>query len=414
MIDSTQGYLVSGDNSQTLWHYDYDRATLRPLIDYRGSESNIAAEIVFNQRWLVWQEVRPLRTGASDLPPSRESLLWLRDLTAPQNETEEPAADILIAIDIIANLHGFFLPFDCLSLDGDLLVYRHSDFSSGPRITSVCLVDLLSGEESILASVSELNGRRINNCSIADKLVVWDVQIGYQINISGLPPQSRARYNIFIYQLDPAKLGPKDSALRQVSLNRAYSFPVAYGGGFLAVFDYPLMDMNLTMRSDIVFIEPGQEDDRFCYLTTLKLTTTDSYAYYLQSVFAPQRYDSGYYASKHFWRYNPVVGKSMAAWSGNVPERYVVLDMKTWQFIALPVYFSDAYVDELIMKKYDAVVEVYSSGDVVITGYEVTELPWWPNLEKIRVTVLPGLDADYFYFEHLEELEGPYILRIRG
>jgi len=407
MLDADHGYIISESETQTLWLYDYVRAEHQPVIDCSQSGGGIflSEEIAFSERWLIWQEVEEV---IGDAIPYKECSLWARDRRVEGGQ----AADILIVKDSIAMIHGYFLPFDNLSLDGDRLVYRYVDFSKGSCMSAVRLVDLRTLEERTLATANESSNRRINRCSIADSLVVWDVQIGYAINISGMPPQTRARYHLYTYQLDPEKLGPKEDALQQITMNRNFSAPFAYRGKFAAVITYPLTAYDYSLRSDIVFIDTTSEENSLSYLTTGNLTTATDYEVYLKESYFPLRYDGGLYGKRVFWRYQPFIGKKILTWGSSLPEHHVVLDMETYNFLALPVYFSDAYEGMVISQKIDPIYTLYASGDVVITGYTVEEIPWWPNLERIRVTPIPGLDADYLLFEHIENLEPPYILRI--
>ena len=410
MADTSRGYFSDREQFQVLWLFDFDSKVRHPVVDYRGSDSRLASEIVFNDRWLVWQEVSPGKNPSTGIRPYRECRLWLRDLSSlTDNNT-----DILLATSDILNLYGFFLPFDSLSLDDHYLVFRHSDYSTGPRITSVILVDLLNLDTQTLAIVSEENGRRINRCSIADSLVVWDVCLGYRVNLPGLPPRLGARYNLFTYQLDTSKLGSRDEALKQITLNRAYSSPFAWQGKFLAVVENVRTAYDYFSLSDIILIEPTPDDDRITFLTTADLSSSADFSFYLTDYYFANRYDDGFYATKNYWRYQPVAGNRFASWGSNLPEHHVVFDLEAMCFVALPVYFSDTYDDVIIMRKYTEIIEVLASGDVMVTGYDLQEIPWWPNLQNIRVTQIPGPSADYFYFEHIYDLEEPYILVVGG
>jgi len=124
-----------------------------------------------------------------------------------------------------------------------------------------------------------------------------------------------------------------------------------------------------------------------------------------------ERHDSGRLVETRVERFDPIVGQRFLSWSSNVPEGHIMLDLHSFQFVEIPIFFPDIDEDTILLSRLDA--EWVQHGDgFIMTDLEVSQYNFRPNLEHIRVTHLVGLDADYFYFVHLLGIADPYILRI--
>jgi len=329
---------------------------------------------------------------------------------------------------------GSYLPFDSLSLDGNSLVYRASSFDAGWRDTRVKLVQLDIETAWTIGAASAASGRQILRCSIDRQLIAWDVQINSQrthtirttrvLNAWSTPPEvvvvdepypqfpqlTEARYSLYTYQLDSSKLAFGASPERSITLNDDYYAPFVYQGTLLAVrqiapslawTDQPVgpSGSNLwvnyrTYGTAIVQINPAFGDGRI-------LVRAHQYSRLLVAHYANLR------APRTTQRDSIHVGKRLLTWKSNVAERHIVFDMGTYTFIELPVFFADAYSDELA---YSMLVKEIDASGRDIGGVRV--FYYYPNLLNIRVTPIDGLDADYLYFEHIHGFGKPYLLRI--
>ena len=409
MTSSSEGYLLENGQSQTLWLYAYTSGERSIVLDYRDSKLHIGKEIVFNQRWLIWLELDPLKADTDGIR-RRTVRLVARDLAS--EDTEE---NTILDEGICTAAEGFYLPFDSLALDGSNLAYRRSSFSGGLRDTEVVFIDLSQERLLVLDRARGVSGRQILNCSIADTLVAWDLQVNYQVEQPGFPPRSEARYSIYSYETDSSKLTPGSNPLTTLTRNDFFYNPCLYRGNLLALRFWPTRATWFMPRGGGMYVTPlidhrtfdtGIVQINYQFGIGRLLVHQNEYALdlleYLIYTGSPRSVQrSDFYA-----------GRRLLSWQSNVGERHMVYDMDTFQFIELPVYFSDAYLSGVDLFR---IVPMVDKLQVRFTDMNDLHLfTIYPNLLNIRVTPIPGADADYLYFEHVYDLEPPYILVIRG
>lgn len=373
MFDSRQGLAFQSDDRSRLLLCDYLSGRQQDFIVCDEAAASIGEEIALSDSWLVWTEKSLLR---------QEDDVWRSQVVLKAWEYRREGAEPLrLDSGYVSGAEGFFLPFDSLSLDGHELVYRRSTFWGGRRDTEVCFIDLHQLQTQVLAQASEANGKMILRCSIGDRLIAWDEQVGYQYEIPGLQPLDKARYNLYIYHMDSSKLEARQEPLQQISLNRGYFWPLVYRDNLIAVEQLELDLNNLYYESVLVQINLDME--LISLLTPPSTHSEDLLFFYGWG----ERYED-----KGTWRlisrHRPHMGRKLLSWQSNIAEHHVVIDMESMRYIALPVYDSAG-----------AGATQYAYHDFI-------------SLEQYQVRPLWGLDADYLYFRHVDEQQDAYILRV--
>ena len=329
ITDDDHAYAIMDDEASVLWQYCFSTSEAIPIVDVRENNTYLAVDIACNGQWLVWLETE-------NTPVVGSSILWrttrlmLRDLRL--------GVDYIVDTDTHTASDGFSLPFDHLYIEESYLLYRHSSFKNGWRDTSVVLVDLASTQHSILMKASGAEGDTILNCSMQGKLVAWDVQSAYQLRVGSLPALPRARYSIYMYQLD-METG-EEGAYTIVTQNRGYYAPYVHEGKlFVISLQY------------IWFDEPGRErrysnpEDRYKeigYESTIELIDPKNYS--VQRVVYEHEHSAailGYFADigipRSIYRDNPYIGIRFLSWKSNVAEQHVVFDMREACYVELPL-----------------------------------------------------------------------------
>ena len=406
MNDSSSGYLIDKVSQDILWLYDYSNDQLQPILDYRNTALTMGSEIAFSANWLVWLEIEPFVQG-SDGINSREVRLMARNLSAELYDM-----DIVLDIGRSTMADGFYLPFDQLGLADDSLVYRGSVFRGGRRDTQVVWIDLATLTMRIIGQANGNAGRQILHCSISGTLIAWDVQVNFQVEIPGVefPPQQQSRYTVYTYQTDSSRLPFGASPERLITQNDWYYAPFLFRETLLSMVVMPTRiawtdqpigpmggDLFVNHRSydhGIVQINPDFGSGRVLVLNSDY--SEDIIAYY-----------ANLRSPRSIQRDNLFAGQRLVSWQCNVSEHHIVYDMGSFTYLELPVWFGDAYDMGKVMER----VFMTQGAVPVPIGRAFTI---WPNLQLIRVTHIPGADADYFYFEHIYDLEPAYILVVGG
>ena len=409
MLSAEHGYLLDRERPEVLWLYDFSRESFTAAIDYRESEFHVGEEIALSERWLVWLQIAPYRLQENG-SKEREVRLMARDRSDPDAEA------IVIDIGYNSPAEGFYLPFDSLGLDDDLLVYRYSVFEYGWRDTEVRLADLGSGELFVLGLAHSNAGRQILHCSIADRIIAWDVQINYLQEYPSLPSQPKSLYNLHCYYLDIEKVIVGNSPEVLVANSDHFYWPIVYQSSL-----YALSHQEPRLQWDR--ISSGGQGDVFILQRTIESSivsispqfrsgqTRVFYDYFhagLIDIFREKR------LPRSIQMDNIHIGKRILSWQSNVSDHHLVYDIPTARYALLPVYFA----------------EIPPYGDEGLWGVEVLiEDGFWGQtrkemsapapesvaslfLEGIWVRPVNGIDADYLLFGLVSGAEDPYILRI--
>ena len=318
-----------------------------------AANGSIASELVFDGRWLVWQQFGPWAEEQAGVV--RQAELWVRDMSA------EGYADILLDEGRHYSRDGVFYPFDSLSVDEDRLVYRFVANSGTGRHTEVRMVDLRTPElgYSSLFSADESNGRLIQRCSLSGSRVAWDVRLIVQEKGSGLPLMTSGYYSVYMYELDSSKYSVRENPLRQLTQNREYHSPLILGDRVFVTYhaDHPITGVGY--GSAVGAIVPSM-----LYYSSY----TRSYAYANENILS--MFEEG--TARVAERSMPKAGRSLVTWSSSIPEEHIFFDTRISSLVELwPPGFAE---DATVQQRY----------------------AYW---ETITLTPVQGLDADYFLSE---------------
>lgn len=365
LIDSRHGYMLDAQRN-AISIYDFGEQQHQPLIE-SGDGWRIAAEIAFNERWLIWIESAVSDNASASGPrPHRLLCLDLQDGAAQSVEINSGSTTVF---------EGSFLPFDSLGLDGDSLVYRYSEFKNGQRDTQVHLVDLRAMSRQTLMSASSAGGRMIMRCTIAEQCIAWDVQLVQEVEVAGLPSMQQSFYDLYYYKNDLSKLHSGEAQLKQIAQNRGYGFPLAYRNQIVVLSQANLSFENSVLHNDIVLISPDLNSAQVIVHTGSQPYYEMLYTYdkMLKTFGNPEERPTPVSFSE------PQIGKRFLSWQSNVFDRHIVYDLHNLCFLELPLFFT---------------AERSSQEGNYTSRY------------------LPGLDADYRFFETVDGSENAYILRM--
>ena len=406
MVSQSQGYLLDTLDYQRLYLYDYSQHTRTTLLDYRDSGITIGKELAFGNKWLVWLELGPFVRNDAGMR-EKEVRLVARDLSTDK--------DTVLDRGYHASAQGFFLPFDKLSLEGDIFACRRSVFSGGIRDTEIVYINLAEMRLVVLDRARGSSGRLFAGCNISGSQIVWDLQINFSVEYPGFPPFDQARYSIYSFETDSTKLEPGVSSLTTLTRNDFFFAPAGYRGNLIALRFW---------EPSIVWIPPPrgavEAPYRLDYNTfdTAIVQITPQYGvgrylvYDYEAVIDYKEYLVASNNPRTIQRSSFYIGTRLLSWQSSIPEQHLVYDLETYQILELPVYFGDAYQDEQLLARDVPVV------DKVRNRYqeynEMHQFIIYPNLAYIRVTPVPGAGADYLYFEHIYNLDPPYILVVAG
>jgi len=409
MISINQGYIMDKADTSVVWLYDYLSREMTPFIDYRDTIYTVGQEIVLSQEWMVWLRLEPLTSHESGI---RRRYVSLMARKLPNNDHE---TDIILDKSFCTAAEAYYQPFDSLAVDGSNLVYRRSSFSGGLRDTEVVYVDLSRMRQSVLDRARGSSGKQIVFCSVLDTLVAWDIQTNYQVEYTGFPPFAEACYSISVYETDNSKLPLGSNPLINLTQNDYYYAPILHRNSVVALRYYPTQikwtsrRVGKGMSESVVdhrSFDTGIVQFNYKFNTGRVLVYDYEYAVDLQEYFCSQ------FSPRAVQRSDIYIGRRFLSWQSNVAERHIVYDMDTFMIIELPVYFSDSYTEEVslfrIVPQIDWLNLRFSDQSDLHT-FSV-----FPNLQNIRVTPIPSPEADYFLFEHIYDLEEPYILVVRS
>lgn len=370
MMTQRYGYLIDEASPEVLWLYDYQQQSFSELISYRDSGATISPKIVFNERWLVWVEQAPYQLNEDGIM-ERQVRLMARELA------KSDQADRQLAIGSNTLAQSYAPPFASLGLSEDNLIYRYCSFASGQRETEVRLQKLTSDQVLVLDSRSFANQELINQCSIYQELVVWDVQHRYLKQQKHFPDTEQAVYSLLACHLDGDEAGkPRPETL---SNNNTLYSPVAHLGRVFALFACPPeydewihIDEKLAIwnrqkiRTSIVTLDIGS------VASVVELLKKHDYAARKLNAFTYRNIPLEIsYKELH-------LGQRLLSWQSNIGDVLYVYDVHQDISVQLEHDFADA-------------------------GTELTDL---------RVAALPGLDADYLLFSLISGREDSYILRV--